>query len=225
MYGLAIIAGIAIAWLVRRCQPADPPMVAAHRGELLAAAAVGAVLGAYLGDLPSGWLGWDGLGMEGHRLGGRTVLGGLIGGWLGVEAVKRLLAIRMPTGDGFAAPLAAALACGRIGCLSAGCCGPTWVTLTEIGFHAAACGILLALAWRRASTGRCLAAYLTIYAALRFTLEFWRGHPPIAFGVTWYQGLAVVLFILAGTTWLVRTFTLPAAAPPPRAKDAPPGCR
>lgn len=213
-YGLAIAVGIALAWLIRRWQPAEAEPVRAHRGELLAAAAVGAVLGAYLGDLPSGWLGWDGLGGDAHRLGGRTVLGGLLGGWLAVEAAKRALDLRIATGDGFAAPLAAALASGRVGCLLAGCCGPPWVTWTEIAFHAAACAILLAMACGRWLPGRRLAIYLTAYAALRFTLECWRGHPVVACGLSWYQWLALALGLLAGSTWIVRSRS-PRCSPAP----------
>lgn len=204
-YGLAITLGIALAWLVRRCQPPEAAAVRAHRAELLAAAAVGAVAGAYLGDLPAGWWGWDGLGGDGIRLGGRTVLGGLLGGWLAVEAAKRAIGLREATGDGFAAPLAVALACGRLGCLDAGCCGPSWVTWTEVGFHAFASVALLVLAWRGGLPGRRLAAYLTIYAGLRFMLEAWRGHPPIALGLSWYQWLALALLILAASTWAMRS--------------------
>ncbi len=201
-YPLAITAGIALAWWLRRLQPRDPPAVAAKAPLLLAAAAVGAVLGAYLGDLPAGWLGWD-LG-EGERFGGRTVLGGLLGGWLMVEGAKRLAGLRAPTGDGFAAPLAAALACGRVGCALAGCCGPSWTTLVEIAFHACATALLLLAAIRGWQPGRRLAIYLTMYALLRLALEAWRGHPPVALGLTWYQFLALALLLLAGGTWLRR---------------------
>lgn len=201
-YPVAITAGIALAWWLRRLQPADPPEVAAKAPLLLAAAAVGAVLGAYLGDLPAGWLGWD-LG-DGERFGGRTVLGGLLGGWLLVEGAKRLAGLRAPTGDRFAAPLAAALACGRVGCALAGCCGPSWTTLVEIAFHAGACLVLLLAAFRNWQPGRRLAIYLALYAVLRLALEVWRGHPPIVLGLTWYQCLALALLLLAGGTWLAR---------------------
>lgn len=203
-YGLWIAVGLALAWAVRRWQPAEPEALRRHRAELLAAAAAGAVLGAYLGDLPAGWFGWDGLG-DGQRFGGRTVLGGLIGGWLAVEAAKPLLGVRQPTGDGFAAPLAAALACGRMGCICAGCCGPRWTTIAEVAFHAVACLALLVMATRSLLPGRRLALYLTAYGILRLVLESWRGHPAVAGGLSWYQWLALALTVLAGGTLARRS--------------------
>src|SRR5947209_3875692 len=41
------------------------------------------------------------------RLGGRALIGGILGGWLAVEAAKRGLGIRRSTGDLFAPALAA----------------------------------------------------------------------------------------------------------------------
>jgi phosphatidylglycerol---prolipoprotein diacylglyceryl transferase len=51
---------------------------------------------------------------------GKSVLGGLAGAILAVEILKRRLGIRISTGLRFAAPLAAAIAVGRVGCFFAG---------------------------------------------------------------------------------------------------------
>jgi len=53
---------------------------------------------------------------------GKTVSTGLVGAYLGVELAKRLVGVRAKTGDGFALPLALALAVGRWGCYFHGCC-------------------------------------------------------------------------------------------------------
>jgi phosphatidylglycerol:prolipoprotein diacylglycerol transferase len=53
-------------------------------------------------------------------LSGKTIVGGLLGGVLAVEAAKRCLRIRVPTGDLFTLPLIAGLAIGRIGCFLSG---------------------------------------------------------------------------------------------------------
>lgn len=57
---------------------------------------------------------WDGL-----RSGtawfadGKTILLGIVGGYLGVEVAKRLLNVRIKTGDTFAVPVAVAIGIGR----------------------------------------------------------------------------------------------------------------
>lgn len=53
-------------------------------------------------------------------LGGKTIVGGLIGGLVSVELEKRWAGITRRTGDLFAMPLAAGIAIGRIGCFLSG---------------------------------------------------------------------------------------------------------
>ncbi len=53
---------------------------------------------------------------------GKTVLGGIAGGYLSVMLAKRLLGIRRPTGDLFAVAICAGEAVGRWGCFFGGCC-------------------------------------------------------------------------------------------------------
>jgi phosphatidylglycerol---prolipoprotein diacylglyceryl transferase len=53
-------------------------------------------------------------------LGGKTIVGGLVGGLIAVESVKRLWGIRVATGDLFVLPLVLGIAIGRIGCFLSG---------------------------------------------------------------------------------------------------------
>ena len=103
-----------------------------QRWTVLAAAAVGALAGSRLLGLaeqwPTVWAAW-----RAGRLwallfspGGKTIVGGLLGGWLGVEIVKKLCRIRRRTGDLFALPLCVGIAIGRIGCLVAGLADDTF---------------------------------------------------------------------------------------------------
>ncbi|MGE3173968.1 MAG: prolipoprotein diacylglyceryl transferase family protein [Planctomycetota bacterium] len=238
-YAVWVLVGIALAAVAARWQhrlPAGagatvlPPHV---RSALLLCAIGGAILGAYGLQLPADLLGWAAPPPPGVAIpdqlpmGGRTVLGGLLGGWLGVEVGKRLASVRGPTGDTFALPLAVALLCGRFGCAAAGCCAgvecaPGWwaatdalgaarvpVQLLEAAFHALA-AVLLAIAARRGvQNGRRLAIYLSAYAVVRFALEFWRLNPPVALGLSWHQFLALALLALAGGTWWRRAAQRP----------------
>jgi len=58
--------------------------------------------------------------------GGKTIVGGLLGAWTGVEIVKLFSGIRSRTGDLFALPLCVGIAIGRVGCLAAGLADDTY---------------------------------------------------------------------------------------------------
>ncbi len=227
-YSLWVAAGIGLGAMASRWQGEVVPLPSRQRAALLFFAVGGAVLGAYGLQLPADLLGYAApppAGMatgDAMPLGGRTVLGGLIGGWIAVEFGKRLAGIRQPTGDGFALPLAIALGCGRMGCACAGCCAgaecaPHWwawidaagtprlpVQWIEAAFHFAVAIWLAFAARRRIATGRRLAIYLSLYAVVRFLLEFVRLQPAMGLGLTWHQGLAVVLLGIAGSAWWRR---------------------
>lgn len=51
---------------------------------------------------------------------GKTTVGALLGGWAGIEVVKRVLRLHTPTGEFFVYPLALAIAIGRLGCFLSG---------------------------------------------------------------------------------------------------------
>jgi prolipoprotein diacylglyceryltransferase len=53
-------------------------------------------------------------------LGGKTIVGGLLGGWIGVELVKKRLGVAHSTGDVYVFPLILGMCIGRIGCFLTG---------------------------------------------------------------------------------------------------------
>jgi prolipoprotein diacylglyceryltransferase len=63
---------------------------------------------------------------------GKSVIGGLAGAILAVEILKRRLGLTVSTGLRFAAPLAAAIAVGRVGCFFAGMADRTYGTATDL---------------------------------------------------------------------------------------------
>lgn len=208
---LGLFAGLALLlWLSRREE---------RRGDLVAvtlAALAGGAVGAKLlewafspGSFPRQVS--DGLAL----LGGRTILGGLLGGTLAVALVKRHLGIRVRRGNTLAAPIALGLALGRLGCFLNGCCHgvPTdrpWgvdfgdgvfrhpTQLYEVAFATLALPVLLWLRPRVATPGRLLSGFLAAYFAFRFAEEFWRAGPRPLLGLTLYQAAA-----LAGLAYYV----------------------
>ena len=133
---LAYAAGYAVfrRLRARRGDVVDEP----QRWTVLAAAAVGALAGSRLLGLAEQWPSLAAAWHAGRMLevilspGGKTIVGGLLGGWLGVEIVKRFTGIRGRTGDLFALPLCVGIAVGRVGCLIAGLADDTYGKPTSL---------------------------------------------------------------------------------------------
>jgi len=130
METLAYAAGFAVyKWL--RARQGDI-VAEPQRWTVLAGAAVGALVGSRALGLTEQWPTVMDAWRTGRMLelllspGGKTIVGGLLGGWLGVEIVKKLSGINRRTGDLFALPLCVGIAVGRVGCLLAGLADDTY---------------------------------------------------------------------------------------------------
>ena len=143
--------------------------------------------------------------------GNRSVLGGLVGAWIGVHVAKRLSGYRVRTGDLFAPAVALGMAVGRVGCLLTERPGtptglpwgvvlgpdaaerlgsPAGVPLHpsfvyEIAFHTAAFLLLwLWLRYRELPPGETFVWYIAAYGVFRFAVEFVRGNEVVWAGLT-----------------------------------------
>ena len=109
-------------WLLTRRRRHHPDVIDARTRWLVSTAAViGGLLGSHLlfavEDVATLRL----VGSDPMRaLQGKTIIGGLIGGLVAVEFVKRRLAVTTATGDLLVTPLVAGIAIGRIGCFLTG---------------------------------------------------------------------------------------------------------
>lgn len=198
----------------------------------LVGAIVGAKIVVLMGD--HGWpaVPLDGIGDVARA--GRSVIGGLLGGFFTAEAAKPLLGYTQPPNDRFAAVLPFSLAIGRAGCFVTGCCRGVpyegWPSVTysdgiarhpaqlyEAAFQFAMGVLLVALVRRRVLRGRLFALYLVAYGAFRFLSEFIRETPHFLGGYSVYQAFCVVMVIAGAVTLALRSKGVdvhtPAAAP------------
>jgi phosphatidylglycerol:prolipoprotein diacylglycerol transferase len=121
--------------------------------------------------------------------GNRSILGGLVGAWLGVHVAKRLCGYRLRTGDLFAPAVALGMAVGRVGCFlteplpSTG--GHNVSFLYESAFHLAAFTVIWV--WLRRWSlppGEIFVWYVAAYGLFRFLVEFVRGNEVAWHGLT-----------------------------------------
>lgn len=131
---LAWVLGFAIILHRRRGTPSPAQAVPFDvRLWLLAGAVVGAAVGAKLlawVEDPDIYL--TQLGNPAAWLGGKTVVGGLLGGWLGVEVAKKLNGVTLRTGDAYVLPLMVGMSVGRIGCFLTGLDDHTYGVATSL---------------------------------------------------------------------------------------------
>ena len=201
-YALFVALGIVAGLLVRRVELrrlawGDAPGYRWLGVGALVGAMVGAKLGMLLFESPNDVADLLARAVE-LDLTGKTVVGGLGGGYIGVEITKRLTGIRHNTGDAWAVALPVGQGIGRIGCFLHGCCGGH-ATSFALGvpihgvvrhptqLYEAALDLLLALAlwqWRTRPwpTGTLFRLYLASYAVIRFGLEFLRADAVPAIG-------------------------------------------
>jgi len=213
-YALWVGLGIVAAWWVRRLEVSR---LGHQRWPGYHWVPVGALVGAVLGA-KLGMLLFEPPGAFAETLGrvlsldftGKTILGGLAGGYLGVELAKKAVGIEVSTGDAFAVAVPLAHGIGRMGCLFEGCCyGAVWDGAWAVELHGAArhpvqlyeagallviAGLSWALRHRPWPAGQRFKAYLLAYALLRFGLDALRGDP----GVQWGPLSAVQWACLAG---------------------------
>lgn len=153
---------------------------------------------------------------------GKTIMFGIIGGYLGVEVAKWSLMITTRTGDSYAVPVAVAVAIGRLACFVGGCCfgAPTslpWgvvfsslkdgqprhpTQLYEFIFHLSAAALLWTFQEQGWFRYQLIKLYILTYLVFRFVTEFLRPEPDFWLGLTVYQWLAVVLFPVFIGLWL-----------------------
>lgn len=191
---IAYFAGARLYFRLRR----KAPHTAALPLETTLWLLLGCVFGAWLGSKLLAWAEspafyWSLRQDPRALLGGKTIVGGLLGGWAGVELAKHFLRLRRSTGDLFVYPLALGTAVGRVGCFLTGLADRTYGTATSLPwavdfgdgvprhptqlYESITVLILAAALWlatrrRTLASGSLFRLYLAGYLVFRFAVEF-----------------------------------------------------
>jgi prolipoprotein diacylglyceryltransferase len=184
--------GIAFRLLLRQLK--SDTLRISQRSSVIVGGVIGALLGAkglvllqHLDLLGVDWRQWLLLVLQ-----GKTVVGALLGGLVGVELTKARIGITQSTGDIFVYPLLIGTAIGRVGCFLTGLSDRTYgiatslpwgidfgdgiarhpTQLYEIGFLV---GLAGGIRWRSHfpyRSGDLFQSYLAGYLSFRFVIDF-----------------------------------------------------
>jgi prolipoprotein diacylglyceryltransferase len=133
-------------------------------------------------------------------LGGKTIVGGLIGGLIAVEWIKRRRGVVVATGDLLVLPIILGIAVGRIGCFLSGLADRTYgiattlpwgvdfgdgalrhpTQLYEVAFLVALFALLVRVAGRLSVAGDQFKLFMLAYMTFRLAVDFLK--PGVAIG-------------------------------------------
>lgn len=209
---LAFLAALAVYWLVPMAAHGAPAQPWQAHPFYIAAGSLGATLGAYLAGTANLWL----TGIGGVA---RSIEGALAGAIIAIEALKWRAGVQGSTGLRLVAPLAAAIAVGRIGCFFAGLDDMTYgtptalpwgvdfgdgvprhpVQLYEAATMAAFFAAFVLLLRRRAEVLRRTGFYLfvAVYAGQRFGWEFLKPYGTVVGPLNLFHLLSMALVAYA----------------------------
>lgn len=230
-YALIMLLAIVLGWAISRRTQQSLPMTGYQKLGIVWGGFVGAMIAA---KLPFLFDDWNAL-LDGSAwlVSGKTILMGLVGGYLGVELAKWALDVRGSTGDTFVLPVACAIAVGRLGCFHVGCCFglPTnlpWAVvfpnvdqqprhptqLYEFGFHLIMVAFFCYCQRRHWFEQQQFKLYVMLYAIYRFATETIRPEAIGWGGLTAYQWGSLAILVLFGLLWY-RDQRLGASRRPP----------
>ncbi|WP_447640778.1 MULTISPECIES: prolipoprotein diacylglyceryl transferase [Chitinophagaceae] len=130
---VGIFVGMRLYYFFKRKKKESVKLSTITSLSLLAGATLGAFLGSHLlGSLENipQWL--VSTNKKAYFMGNMTIVGGLLGGLIGVEIVKKIVGEKSKTGDLFTYPIIVAMVIGRIGCFSAGIYEETYGNPTRL---------------------------------------------------------------------------------------------
>ena len=211
---LSAVVGVTLAATRKKRTPTPLPVsVMALAGAVVGARALGLLV-----DPTETWA-------LRFQLGGwmqqKTVIGGILGGWMAVELTKWRLGVTRSTADAFVVPLAVAMAVGRLGCFFSGVTDRTHGDVTDVAWamdlgdglprHPLALyeiGVLVVITamvqWAPLTAGQRWRVFVLGYMGWRFVSAPIAWPAPVLAGLTTLQ-LAAACGVVAAVLGLYRS--------------------
>jgi prolipoprotein diacylglyceryltransferase len=145
----------------------------------------------------------------------KTVAGGFLGGLFGVEIIKKIIGVKIASGDIYVIPIIVALFIGRIGCFSMGIAEATYGIETTfftgmnlgdgklrhpVALYEMIYMVLLFFLFRRIKNvdlvnGDRFKLFMVLYFLYRFFVEFIKPYQPLFLYLSSIQWSAIFIFV------------------------------
>lgn len=145
----------------------------------------------------------------------KTVAGGFLGGLFGVELIKKIIGVKIASGDLYVIPIITALFIGRIGCFSMGTAEPTYgnettfftgmnlgdglqrhpVALYEMLFMILLFVLFQSIKNKNLINGDRFKLFMVMYFLFRFLVEFLKPYQSLFLNLSSIQWSSILIFI------------------------------
>ncbi len=145
----------------------------------------------------------------------KTIAGGLLGGLFGVELIKKIIGVRIASGDIYVIPILVALIIGRWGCFLMGVAEPTYgkptdfllgmdlgdgikrhpVMLYEILFASFLLVFFILIRSKKLPNGEKFKLFMVLYFLFRFLMEFLKPYQSLFLNLSSIHWSAIIIFI------------------------------
>nr|WP_317047910.1 prolipoprotein diacylglyceryl transferase family protein [Flavobacterium crocinum] len=145
----------------------------------------------------------------------KTVAGGFLGGLFGVELFKKIVGVKIASGDIYVIPIIIAVFIGRIGCFSMGIAEPTYgnettfftgmnlgdgllrhpVALYEMFFMVFLFIFFQQIKNKEMLNGDCFKLFMVLYFLFRFLVEFIKPYKPLFLNLSSIQWSSIFIFV------------------------------
>ena len=145
----------------------------------------------------------------------KTVAGGFLGGLFGVELFKKIIGVKVASGDLYVIPIIIAVFIGRIGCFSMGIAEPTYgnetdfflgmnlgdglkrhpVALYEMAFMITLFVFFQSIKNKTMFNGDRFKLFMVLYFLFRFLVEFLKPYKPLFLNLSSIQWSSLFIFI------------------------------